>query len=93
MYVISYDIDIDRTRNRIAKTLLNYGHRVQYSVFECDLTQERYEKLYKELSKLITEDVTGSVRIYHLCGKCEMRVVTIGLYEDKIPGDDDLIVI
>lgn len=36
-YLISYDIPDDRRRVRVAKTLKDYGDRVQYSVFECIL--------------------------------------------------------
>ena len=34
MYVVSYDIGSDKLRNKVAKVLLGYGNRVQYSVFE-----------------------------------------------------------
>ena len=47
MYVISYDIAGDKLRNKIAKVLLGYGRRVQYSVFECRISQKRFEELYK----------------------------------------------
>ncbi|MFW0884731.1 CRISPR-associated endonuclease Cas2 [Candidatus Acidulodesulfobacterium sp. H_13] len=32
--IISYDTSNDRKRNKIAKTLIDFGTRVQYSVFE-----------------------------------------------------------
>ena len=52
MYLVSYDIVSDRLRNKIAKTLEGYGKRVQYSVFECDLTEKRYKELYQKLLTL-----------------------------------------
>jgi CRISPR-associated protein Cas2 len=39
--VVSYDITDDKRRVRMAKTLLGYGQRVQYSVFEAHLTQRQ----------------------------------------------------
>lgn len=45
MYVISYDISNDRRRNKIAKILLDYGRRVQYSVFECEMNQKSFKEL------------------------------------------------
>ena len=45
-YVISYDIESDRTRRKLAKLLEGYGVRIQYSVFECNLTDKRFQKLY-----------------------------------------------
>ena len=53
MYIVSYDIASDRLRNRIARTLEGYGRRVQYSVFECELSEKRYKELYEKLLKLI----------------------------------------
>ena len=49
MYLVSYDITPNRLRNKVAKTLEGFGKRVQYSVFECDLTEKRYEELYEKL--------------------------------------------
>lgn len=51
MYLVSYDITSDRRRRRIANLLENYGKRIQYSVFECDLDEKRYQKLYQEIAK------------------------------------------
>lgn len=48
MYLVSYDISSDRRRKKIVNILENYGKRIQYSVFECDLDEKRYTKLYKE---------------------------------------------
>ena len=53
MYVISYDIVSDRLRNKVAKVLLGYGKRVQYSVFECRISQEKFEELYRKMVLLI----------------------------------------
>ncbi|RMG21471.1 MAG: CRISPR-associated endonuclease Cas2, partial [Methanobacteriota archaeon] len=37
LIVISYDIEKDRTRSRLAKKLKDFGPRVQKSVFEADI--------------------------------------------------------
>jgi CRISPR-associated protein Cas2 len=39
--VVSYDIHDDKRRNRIHKVLKNFGERIQFSVFECDLTKDQ----------------------------------------------------
>ncbi|MGV2391312.1 MAG UNVERIFIED_CONTAM: CRISPR-associated endonuclease Cas2 [Microcystis novacekii LVE1205-3] len=44
-FVVSYDISDDKRRTKIHNTLKSYGQRVQYSVFECDLTDTQYAKL------------------------------------------------
>lgn len=37
--IVSYDIADDKRRDKIAKVLLGYGDRVQYSVFCCTLSK------------------------------------------------------
>lgn len=76
-YVISYDIEENRIRTKLAKILEGYGVRVQYSVFECELTEKRFRELYEKIFRL-TEPAEGSVRFYAICGKCEEKIVTIG---------------
>lgn len=77
-YVISYDIESDRTRRKLAKLLEGYGVRIQYSVFECNLTDKRFQKLYKEIFQLNSGKSDGSVRFYSICKNCEDKIVTIG---------------
>jgi len=38
--VVSYDIVDDKRRTKLAKKLCDFGKRVQYSVFECDLDED-----------------------------------------------------
>jgi CRISPR-associated protein Cas2 len=65
LYVIAYDIPCDKRRKKVADLLEGYGQRVQYSVFECQLTTEKYEDLRRRLRKKLnlTED---SLRFYPL---------------------------
>ena len=94
MYVISYDIVQDKTRTRIAKTLESYGKRVQYSVFECVISQKQYEQLYEKLAELMGDDTDGSIRFYHICKNCEDRIVTMGVMDDeRFLGDNNIFII
>lgn len=50
MHLVSYDIQKDALRVKIAKTLIQYGlYRVQYSVFMGDAGDAALEKLTKAL--------------------------------------------
>jgi CRISPR-associated protein Cas2 len=73
---VSYDIRDDRRRNRVAKTLLDFGARVQYSVFECIMDDKLLEKMTAKLNKIISEK--DNVRIYALCAKCEKVIEILG---------------
>ena len=91
MYVISYDISSDRVRRKIAKELENYGKRVQYSVFECDISKKKYKELYSKLLKLMLKEEEGGIRIYDICASCSKKLVTIG--ESEIKEDEEVIII
>jgi len=78
MYLVTYDIEEDKLRRKIATKLESYGKRVQYSVFECKLEPKKYKKMYAELIKL-TEDKEGvNIRIYFFDMHTEDKTVTIG---------------
>lgn len=62
-YLICYDIEDDRRRNRLAACLKRWGRRVQYSVFEVACKSRRdYDRLCGELGRIREEG--DSVRIY-----------------------------
>jgi len=88
--VVSYDIVDDKTRNKIAKTLLDYGTRVQYSVFECVLTKEQLHRLEQELTELY-DPREDTIRIYTLCENCLSKVHVLGL--GKLTEDEDVYVV
>jgi CRISPR-associated protein Cas2 len=47
--VIAYDIADPKRLRRVANACLDFGVRVQKSVFECWLDQERFEELWRRL--------------------------------------------
>ena len=75
-YVVSYDLSDDRKRNKVAKTLQDFGKRVQYSVFECILDEKRLEKMTKRLLGITSDE--DSIRIYPMCAKCEKMITILG---------------
>lgn len=88
-YIVSYDIPDDRKRNKVAKTLLNFGNRVQYSVFECILDEKQLEKMTSQLGKIISDE--DSVRIYALCARCEGVVKVFG--SGKVTKDENVFIL
>jgi CRISPR-associated protein Cas2 len=65
-YLICYDIDDDRERNRVAKLLERHGQRVQYSVFELHLRSERKLRELQQGLRDILGDDSDEVRFYRL---------------------------
>ncbi|MGN0291927.1 MAG: CRISPR-associated endonuclease Cas2 [Lachnospiraceae bacterium] len=89
MYIISYDISNDKIRGKIAKELLNYGRRVQYSVFECYISEKQYKYLYEKLVILMQNVKEGNIRIYNLCAKCERKMESIGIDNGKLMLEEE----
>lgn len=75
--VVSYDIPSDKRRNKVAKTLEDYGARVQYSVFEVNLDARQVAKMRTRLKKLIDES-EDSIRFYTLCAACFKQIEVLG---------------
>ena len=76
-YVVAYDIPDDKRRLKIARALEGHGERVQYSVFECQLTGKQFEALWKELRGLMRPQ-EDSLRAYRLCPACAAWTKTAG---------------
>ena len=75
--VISYDISEDSRRTKVHSILKSYGQWMQFSVFECDLSETQYAKLRSRLAKLIKPEC-DSIRFYFLCACCQGKVERIG---------------
>lgn len=70
LILITYDIQTDNDEGRrrlrqVAKLCENYGQRVQFSVFECDLSYSQYLIFRRDLLKIIDEN-KDSIRICRL---------------------------
>ena len=75
--VITYDISEDKRRTKIHKILKSYGQWMQFSVFECNLTDTEFARLRLRLNKLIKPE-QDSIRFYFLCACCQKKVERIG---------------
>lgn len=80
--LITYDVNITsphgekRLRN-VARGCLNYGKRVQNSVFECILTEAQFVVLRDQLKGIIDSD-QDSIRFYMLGKNWKRKVETLG---------------
>ena len=87
MYIIvAYDVStIDKRGQsrlrRVAKTCLDFGQRVQNSVFECKVDPAQFVEIKGKLLSSIDTD-TDSVRIYHLGKNWEQKVEHHGKNDD-----------
>lgn len=94
LVLITYDVNTETAAGRsrlrkVAKQCVNYGCRVQNSVFECILDNAQCVVLKAELSELIDETV-DSLRFYYLGNNYKTKVEHIGV-DRGIAADDVLI--
>jgi CRISPR-associated protein Cas2 len=76
-WVISYDIPDNKRRRKVADLLEGYGRRAQYSVFECEISEEQQAVLERRMRKLIDE-AEDDVRFYPMNRADLKRVVLLG---------------
>jgi CRISPR-associated protein Cas2 len=55
-YLVSYDISNDKRLRQVFKLMRGYGDHLQYSVFECQLTQSDLLRLRADLILTINGD-------------------------------------
>ncbi|NLB56748.1 MAG: CRISPR-associated endonuclease Cas2 [Lentisphaerae bacterium] len=95
MVLITYDVStINRQGQsrlrRVAKACLDYGQRVQNSVFECDITPAQWVELKHRLLKIVdlNED---SLRFYFLGSNWQRKVDHFGIKESLDLKNDPLV--
>ena len=87
LILVSYDVSTEtaegrRRLRRVAKTCLNYGQRVQKSVFECKVDAGTYELLKDQLLKEI-DLAEDNLRIYRLTEPLSKNVQEFGKFRAK----------
>lgn len=83
--IVAYDIEDNRSRNKIAKILKDYGERVQKSVFECNLNEAMIKRMIERISKFINYE-TDNFRVYKLLDAQKADIIVIG--KRKVIEDD-----
>lgn len=81
LVLISYDVSTKKNGQkrlrRVAKACMNYGQRVQYSVFECVIDPTQWTILKQKLIDEIEPEL-DSLRFYFLGSNWRRRVEHIG---------------
>jgi len=85
LVLVSYDVMVTseggkRRLRRVAKECKNYGQRVQFSVFECNVDPTQWTILKNKLISNIDEE-KDSLRFYYLGSNWRHRVEHVGAKE------------
>ena len=83
LVLITYDVNTEDAAGRkrlrqIAKQCVNYGQRVQNSVFECLLDTAQCRSLQNKLCKIMDPE-RDSLRFYYLGNRYEAKVEHFGI--------------
>jgi CRISPR-associated protein Cas2 len=92
--LVAYDVNTEtkegrRRLRRVAIVCKDFGQRVQYSVFECKVSDAQYESLRARLLDVIDQG-EDSLRIYRLRAPREESIECYGL-DSYVSYDDPLI--
>lgn len=95
MVLITYDVstiteDGKKRLRKVAKQCVNYGQRVQNSVFECLLDPAQFAQLRHKLEAIIDKE-KDSLRYYYLGSNWKKRVEHIGA-KDTFDPESTIIV-
>ena len=87
--VITYDVDTTskegrRRLRKVAKCCVDYGQRVQNSVFECSADAATMAKIKAELREIIDEE-KDSLRFYSLGNKYRPKITHYGIKNSYDP--------
>ena len=82
LMLITYDVNTEDTAGRrrlrrVARACLDFGQRVQFSVFECEVDPAQWTALRARLIAEINPD-TDSLRFYHLGANPNRRIEHVG---------------
>lgn len=91
LVLITYDVNTENAEGRkrlrrIAKQCVNYGQRVQNSVFECWLDSAQCKILQAKLCDIIDTE-KDSLRFYYLGNKYENKIEHFGCKNTYNPED------
>ncbi len=82
LVLITYDVNTEdaagrKRLRRVAKQCVNYGQRVQNSVFECLVDPAQYKLLQAKLLEII-DPAKDSLRFYQLGNKFQSKIEHFG---------------
>lgn len=78
--LVAYDITDPRRLHRAAKICEDWGMRVQYSVFECRLEADAFDRFWAELTAVI-DAKSDKLTAFKICTKCAREIRSHGVQE------------
>ena len=87
--MVAYDVTDNKRRRKVVKILEQVGTRINFSVFECMVTELQYRHLRNDLLEVI-DSAEDKIVYYPICLKCYEKLI----YQfPKIPAFDTVKVV
>ena len=91
LVLITYDVNTEtdagkRRLRRVAKQCVNYGRRVQNSVFECEMDAAKCREVKAILEEII-DAKKDSLRFYYLGNQYEKKIEHFGAKNSYSPEE------
>lgn len=85
LLIVSYDVCDDKRLRRVYAKMKEFGMRVHYSVFRCDLTKQGKIEMIAELDRIINhaEDRVMIIDLGPVSGFSEDRIVFLGTMPEE----------
>jgi len=95
MVLVTYDVETmsptgEKRLRKVAKQCVNYGQRVQNSVFECIVNPAQFAELKYRLTEIIDKE-KDSIRFYFLGSNWGGKIETIGVITSFNPESELII--
>ncbi|MBP9481114.1 CRISPR-associated endonuclease Cas2 [Macellibacteroides fermentans] len=95
LVLVTYDVQTssisgEKRLRKVARQCVNYGQRVQNSVFECIVDPAQFAELKHRLSEIIDKE-KDSIRFYFLGSKWERKVESLGVVTSYDPNSELII--
>ena len=80
LHIVAYDIRDKKRLQKISRLCLDYGLRVQYSIFEFDLSEKLTADFIREISA-VADPEKDRIMIIPVCRECHKKIHYIGTAE------------
>jgi CRISPR-associated protein Cas2 len=87
LWLVCYDVRDDKRRHKLAKLMEQRCQRVQYSVFECPVSERGLEQLLEKRWLRVLKLEEDSLRAYPLDGRAKRQTKVYGSPPPYEPPD------
>lgn len=76
--LVAYDVTDARRLRKVSAICKDYGFRIEYSIFECDLEERVFQEFWERLLKQIDPKEDRLIS-YRICAECVANIRSAGV--------------